>query len=194
MAKTAATGFYFRKGLNGLEHPATTDILLAASATVKIGDLVRINTSGLLVRAETGTVVGGVLVGIVDQNGINVFSPRASGTTGATLTADDTITTASTNISDASKQLKGQVILDVSGQCLFYNDADGDFAQTNLFQFFDVAAGSQVTTGGASDANGQVQLIAIDPDGDADASKGLFRLNETQFSGGIDSATAKNAS
>lgn len=193
MAKTAATGFYFRKGLNGLEHPSTVDILLAASATVKIGDLVRVNTSGYLVRAETGTVVGGVLVGIVDQYGTNVFSPRAQGTTGATLTADDTITTASSNVSDASKQLKGQVILDVSGQCLFYNDADGDLAQTNLFQFFDVASGSQVTTGGASDANGQVQLMQLDPDGDSDASKGLYRINESQFSGAIDSATAKNA-
>jgi len=192
MAKTAATGFYFRKGLNGLEHPATMDILLAGSATVKIGDLIRVNTSGLVVRCETGEVPGGVLVGIVDRNGINVFSPRAAGTTGATLTADDTVVTASTNATDATKNLKAQVIIDVSGQCLFYNDADSTLAQTNLFQMFDVASGSQVTVGG-SDANGQVQLMQIDPDGDGDASKGLFRINESQFGGAIDSATAKVA-
>ncbi len=193
MARTAATGFYFRKSLIGLEHPPTSNYLLAASATVCIGDLVRVNTSGLLVRAETGTAALGVLTGIVDRYGTSVFSPRAQGTSGATLTGDDTIATASTNVSDATKNLKGQVIVDPAGNCLFYNDSDGTLAQTNLFQLFDVASGSQVTTGGASDATGQVQLMELDPDEDADASKGLFRLAESQFGGILDNATAKVA-
>lgn len=194
MAYTASTGFRFRKSLIGVEHPGTMDILLAGSATVKIGDLVRVNTSGLLVRCATGEVPLGVLVGIVDKNGINVFSPRAAGTTGATLTPDDQVATSSTNATDATRNLKGQVIVDPAGTQLFYNDADGDFAQTNLFQFFDVANGNQVTQGSAGDANGQVQLVQLDPDGDGDASKGLFRINENQFSMGIDTGTAKNAS
>lgn len=193
MAKTAATGFQFRKSLIGLEHPAIQEVLLAGSATVKIGDLVRVNTSGLLVRCATGEVPAGVLVGIVDQNGINVFSPRATGTTGATLTPDDQIATASDNATNAVKNLKGQVSIEIGGTNLWYNDADGDFAQTNLFQFFDVANGNQVTQGSASDANGEVQLIKLDPDGDGDLSKGLFRVNESQFSFGIDTGTAKNA-
>lgn len=193
MAKSASTGFAFRKSLVGLEHPASVDILLAGSATVKIGDLVRVNTSGLLVRCATTEVAAGFLVGIVDQNGINVFSPRAQGTAGATLTPDDQVATASDNATNAVKNLKGQVVLDVTGSNLWFNDADGDFAQTNLFQFFDVANGNQVTQGSAGDANGQVQLIQLDPDGDGDLSKGLFRLNENQFSMGIDTGTAKNA-
>lgn len=193
MAKTAAKGFFLRKNLTSVDAPSSVDILLAGSTTVTIGDLVRVNTSGLLVTAASGEVVGGVLVGIVDQNGVSVFSPRATGTSGATLTGDDTVATASTNATDATKNLKGQVVLDPAGASLFYNDADGDFAQTNLFQFFDVANGDQVTQGSAGDANGQVQLIQLDPDGDGDASKGLFRINENQFSMGIDSATAKNA-
>jgi hypothetical protein len=169
------------------------DVLLAGSATVKIGDLVRVNTSGHLVRAAAGEVVLGVLVGITDKNGLNVFSPRASGTTGATLTPDDQVATASDNATNAAKNLKGQVIIDPAGVCLFYNDADGDLAQTNLLQFFDVTNGNQVAIGGASDSNGQVQLVQLDPDGDGDASKGLFRLNETQFNAGVDTATAKIA-
>lgn len=193
MAKTASTGFAFRKTLYGLEHPATQHYILAGSATVKIGDLVRINTSGYLVRCATGEVPAGVLIGITDKDGVNVFSPRAQGTTGATLTPDDQVATASTNASDATKNLKGEVIIDPAGVCLFYNDADGDFAQTNLFQMFDVANGNQVTQGSAGDANGQVQLLKLDPDGDGDASKGLFRIAENQFGLGIDSATAKNA-
>lgn len=193
MARTSGKGFYFRKSLVGLEHPATQDYYIAGSATLTIGDLVRVNTSGLLVNCATTEAPLGVLVGIVDQNGVNAFSPRAKGTSGATLTGDDTITTASTNYTDATKQLKGQVIVDVGGTNLYYNDADGDFTIASLFMMYDVADGDQVTTGGASDATGQVQLVVIDPDGDGDASKGLFRINESQFGGILDNATAKNA-
>lgn len=193
MAKTASTGFTFRGTLYGAEHPGTQRFLLAGSATVKIGDLVRVNTSGLLVRCATGEAPAGVLVGIVDQNGMNVFSPRAQGTTGATLTPDDQVATASDNATNAVKNLKGDVILDPAGVCLWFNDADGNNAQTNLFQMYDVANGNQVTTGSASDANGQVQLLELDPDNDGDLSKGLYRIHENQFGMGIDSATAKNA-
>lgn len=193
MAKTANTGFYFRKGQSGLEHPGTTDFILAGSATVKIGDLVRVNTSGLLVRTASTEAAGGVLAAIVDQNGINIFSPRATGTSGATLTPDDQIATASDNATAATKQIKGQVILDIAGTDFFYNVADSALAQTNLFQMFDVANGNQVTVGSASDANGQVQLMGLDPDNDADTTKGLFRINENQFGNSLDSATAKVA-
>lgn len=196
MAKTAAKGFFFRENLNGLEHPAVQEFVLKASTTFTIGDLVRVNTSGTLSVCATGEPVGGVLVGVVSNSGINAFEPRveSAAISGATITGDDTIATASDNVTNAVKNLKGQVIIDVSGQTLFYNDADSTLAQTNLLQHFDVDAGDQVTVGTASEANGQVQLIAIDPDGDGDVSKGLFRIAENQFGLGIDSATAKTAS
>ena len=195
MAKTANKGFFFREGLNGLEHVSHLEVILAGSATVTIGDLVRVNNAGLLVTAASGEPVAGVLVGIVTKEGTSAFSPRveSTGIAGATLTGDDTVVTASDNASNAVKNLKGVVVPDVSGQCLYFNDADSTFAQTNLFQFFDVANGDQVTVGSASEANGQVQLMAIDPDGDADMSKGLFRIAENQYGIGIDSATAKVA-
>lgn len=192
MAKTASTGFSFRKGLNGLEHVGSGNFLLAGSATVKIGDLVRINTSGLLVRCAAGEYPCGVLTGIVDNAGINVFSGRVQSTSiaGATLTPDDQIATASDNATAGAKNLKGQVALDVSGQLLWYNVADGALAQTNVLQFFDVTNGNQVAVGGASDANGEVQLVELDPD---NTSAGLFRIAENQFGLGIDTGTAKVA-
>lgn len=192
MAKTASTGFEFRKSLAGLDHPATIEFILGNSATVKIGDSVRLNTSGLLVRAAAGEPILGVLSGIVNQKGIPVFADRADGVAGATLTPDDQIVTSSTNSSDATRKLKGQVTLDPAGTNLYYNDADADLAQTNIGQFFDSnAAGNQITVSTASDSNGQWQLVAIDPDGDGDASKGLFRIVEGQLATGIDQGTAK---
>ena len=193
MAKTANKGFFLRKSLIGQEAPSVMDIIIAGSATLTVGGLVRINNAGLVVPCLTTEVVGGVLVGIVDQKGVSAFSPRAQGTSGATITGDDTIVTASDNATNATKNLKAQVIIDPAGCLLYYNDADTTLAQTNLFQFFDVDLGTQVTVGGASDSNGQVQLMQIDPDGDGDVSKGLFRINESQFNAGVDTATAKIA-
>lgn len=194
MAYTASTGFRFRKSLSGVDKPATQDLLLAGSATVKIGDLVRVNTSGLLVRCATGEIPCGVLVGLVDQNGITVFSPRAQGTSGATLTPDDQIATASDNATNVAKNLKGQVIIDPAGDCLFSNTADSALAQTNLFQTFDVANGNQVTVGGASDTTSkEVMLISLDPDNDGVTTKGLFRIANNQFGVGVDKGDTRVA-
>ena len=194
MARTATTGFFFRKSLYGLEHPATMRYIIANSATIKIGDLVRINTAGFAVRAAAGEAGAGVVEGIVDLNGVNVFSPRASGVTGTTLTPDDMVAVSSTNQSDATRNVKVDVYIDPAGVLLFYNDADADQAATNDFQYFDSSAtGNQITQSTASDANGQWQLMQRDPDGDADLSKGLYRLAENQFGLMLDSATAKNA-
>jgi len=196
MAKTANKGFFMREGLNGLEHVGVQEYILKASSTFTIGDLVRVNTSGHLVTCATGEAPAGVLVGIVSNSGISAFESsrvESAAISGATITGDDTVATASDNVTNTAKNLKGQVLVDVSGQLLFYNDSDSTLALTNLFQFFDVDSGDQVTVGSASDANGQVQLMALDPDGDGDVSKGLFRIAENQFGIGLDTATAKNA-
>lgn len=195
MALSASTGFFMRGNLlGGANTIPSQDYIIAGSATIKIGDAIRINTSGYAVRAAVGEAIGGVAIGLVDLNGVNLFSPRAQGTAGATLTADDQVAVSATNASDATRNIKVQVQLDPAGLILWYNVADSALAQTNLFQMFDsVAAGNQITVGSASDANGQWQLIKLDPDGDGTTTKGLFRVNENQFGLGLDSATAKVA-
>lgn len=196
MAQTAQTGFRYYGTLNSNTAEPLPELIRAGnSQTIRIGDLVRVNTSGVVVACATGEVVGGVCVGLVNADGINLFTPGLTGS-GATLTGDDTITTASDNSSRAN-YVKVEVILDPAGQILWKNKADSAVAQTNLFQMFDVASGRQVTVGSASDANGQVQLVRLDPDATggaaADTSMGLYRINENMFSRGIDSATAKLA-
>lgn len=193
MAKTSTAGFFFRQNIYGLEHPAIQRYIIGNSSTISIGDAVRINNAGFLVRAAVGEAIAGVVNGIVDANGVNVFSPRASGTTGTTLTPDDTVAVSSTNQSDATRNIKADVIIDPAGVCLFYNDNAGDLADTNRYQFADNDADADQTANSFSDANGQWQLMVLDPDGDADASKGLWRIAENQFGIGIDTATAKVA-
>lgn len=198
MALSSGTqGFYYRGSLLGVEaSPVNIDVIIDDSATLTVGDAVCIDQDGFLDVVAAGGSVLGILQGVVDRNGINVFETgRATGTDGSTLTGDDTITVSSTNTSDATRNLKGRVALALPGNSKWYNDADGSLAQANLFQFFDTdATGDQIATGTASDANGQFQLIEIDPDGDADASKGIFIVNEAQVGPSpLDTATAKIA-
>mgnify|MGYP001572747944 FL=1 len=202
MAYTAATGFRYFKSLSGATAaPVPIPVRIANSTTLRVGDLVRVNTSGLVVTAGVGNPVAGVLAGFIDQSGVNPFSLGYSGG-GITKTGDDTLATSSTNTTRAD-YINAEVIVDVEGDLLWYNDADADQAQTNIFQYFDIDSVSrQVTQSTASDANGQLQLILWDPKGvsnvpgnvaAADASQGAYRIAENQFGIGIDSATAKNA-
>ena len=202
MAYTAGTGFRFWRSLSGAQHaPAPIPFRIANSTTLRVGDLVRVNTAGFLVTNGATAPPAGVLGGFANAQGINPFSLGYSDG-GVTLTGDDTLATSATNQTRAD-YIDGLVTVDVAGDLLWLNDASADLALTNLFQFYDVDSTSrQVDAATNGDANGVMQLIVWDPKGTsqipdnpatADASFGAFRINESQFSGGIDTATAKNA-
>lgn len=193
MARSATTGFFERGGFYSNVEPAVTQqLIIANSATIKIGDAVRVNTAGFIVRAAAGEPILGVVSALTDRDGLNVFTPQAQGLTGTALTPDDQVVVSSTNQSDASRNVSCLVEMDPAGTKLWFNDADSTLAATNLFQFFDNnSSGNQITVSTASDTSGQWQLVKLDPDGDADASKGLFRIAEGILGGMVDAGTAK---
>ncbi len=121
-----------------------------------------------------------------DQTGnMGVFSPRISSAAigGATLTYDDTIATASDNSSNVAKKLVGYVQLDPAGTILLRNVASGALTQANVGSFFNVSStnSGQIDQGSASTTSGQFQLMSLDPDGDANTSKGTFRIAQNQL-------------
>lgn len=194
MAKSAsAKGFDYRGSLAGVNaSPVIIEVPITGSQTVTIGDAVRVNTSGTATVCGATSLVGGIVRGIVDRNGVPVFSPRSQKGSAST-SGDDTCTVASDNATVDLVKVQMEIIL--PGNSLYYNDADDVLAQTNLFQFFDLTAtGDQINVSSASDSAAVAQLVKLDPDGDGDASKGLFIFAETQLPGTIsDAATAKNA-
>lgn len=199
MAYSTSTGFRLRKNLYGLQTEGQQlKVRVANSTTLKLGDAVRINTGGFLVRSAAGEAVLGILTGFIgatvnDVTGTNPFS-LGGDITGLTLTEDDQIVTSATNQTRTELYLVGEVTVDPAGILLWYNDSDGTLARTNIGQYFDVLSGSnQIDSASAADTNGQFELIEIDPDNDGDASKGLFRIAESQIGGGIDSGTSKIA-
>lgn len=200
MAYTAATGFrYFRSLRATGDVPIPFPVRIANSKTIRIGDTVRVNNVGFLVPSVSSDVAAGVLIGFTDQNDIPVTGLGYNlGNTGATLTGDDTLATASDNQTRTTGYIMGQVVLDPAGTELWINKTDGALAQTNLFQYFTLDSnGRQVATGSASDSTGTVQLIMLDPEssggGTADSTKGAFRIAGNQFGMLLDVGTAKVA-
>lgn len=193
MARTNSKYFEYKKNLLGVGSvPTPVKIPVDNSTTLKIGQAVRVNTAGYIVAAGVGNPILGIISGFIDNEGtpVNGFGYDVS-KTGHTNSGDDTVVTASDNRTRA-KKVYAEVILPLGGT-LFYNDANDDFAQTNLMQLFDlVSTSDQIDKATASDTNGQFQLIQLDPEGDGDASKGLFMVAEPQLIRHIGNATTVN--
>lgn len=196
MAVSSSTvkGFKYYKSLLGVDAPLQLLFILENSATVTVGDAVRLDTNGCIKRcAATDPAILGIVQGIYDQNGqLGVFSPRIPGTAiaGATLTPDDTITTASDNRTNTSKKLSVYIIPD-QGEILYMNQANTTQALTQAMvgSFFNVtstgALSGQIDSNSNSFTSGQFQLVSLDPDNDGSTAKGLFRVVQPQLVSGF---------
>lgn len=172
-------GFYHYGQLNGAENPATIDVIIQNDATITTGDAVDINTAGGCQPADAGDAVFGIVVGLVTQAGIPLASADSGdydGTYTAGVYGAETYVAASDNLTD--KQIKAKVIADPFA--LFMNDTAGDLVQADDLQFFDLAEEYQIADQNGHATTGAFFLWKRDPDDDADASKGLFRIAEWQ--------------
>jgi len=163
------SGFTLRKRISGPAKDVTLlEIIGANSVVIQKGDVIRVNTSGFGALFVAGDLVLGVVAGVVTRNGVNV-APDSGTLDTWTLTSDN----------QTDDQYKIQYIPAIQDY-LFYNDSDDTLAQTNLFQYFPLNDENDVDGSNPSDSTlNTVRLVQIDPDGDGDASKGLFQFVET---------------
>lgn len=187
VSSTSVKGFTPIRSLYGVEVPNSLPFLMENSVTITIGDAVRLDTNGAIKRcANTDPGILGIVQDFKDSGDqIGVFSPRIPGNAiaGATLTPDDTITTASDNRTNGAKKLLADVILDPAGIILWRNVTNGTLSQANVGQFFNTVSNNpgQIDTASASNTVGQFQLVTLDPDGDGNTAKGGFRMVNQQL-------------
>lgn len=161
-------GFEYRKSLKGSEDAGVLYFIGDNSVSFIIGDAVKVDTNGHATTASAGNKLAGIVAQVVDKNGIAIDPDSAT---------TNTYTMASDNETVAQKK----VGIIFSKDALFANVASAALAVTNLLQFFDLTDKNTVNTSSASDTAGQMQLVGLDPDGDGDTTKGLFRIAESQF-------------
>jgi hypothetical protein len=161
-------GFIYRRSMISADQPQLFYFIIDNSDTISVGDAVMLNTDGHVVVATAGEELLGVVQGVVDANGLPVSCD--SGTV-------DTWTVDSDN--ETVDMCKAAVILDK--YALYSHDVGTDLATTNLMQFADITNEHAINYSSLSDSNGQFQLVGLDPDSDGDASKGLFKIAESQM-------------
>ena len=170
-------GFEYRGQLNGAENPVTLKVAIKNSATVKVGDMVYNDGNGLT-RATNSTLILGVVVGIVDANGIDLDNTSTSNYDGTWTSSSKTYVAASDNMTD--KKVCALVIADENA--LWYNDADGAFTNPGDCNLFTkITDQDQVDEDQTSATVGQVYIVKLDPDGDGDASKCIVKIARSQL-------------
>lgn len=173
-------GFEYRGQLNGAENPVVLEIPIANSATVTVGDALQNEAFGSgsgVKRAAAGTEILGVCIGIVDNKGIDLTNTLSSNYDGTWTASTKTYVATSDNMTD--KIVKAQVVVDKNA--IWYNDSAGTLAAADIMKFFDIADQDQVGDQDGADNAGAMILIKRDPDGDGDASKGLFIIAESEL-------------
>ncbi len=162
----------------GKENPVTLPILIANSQDVAVGEALVMQTlssGGGCLSASAGSKVIGICVGIVNADGIDLDNANPATYDGTWVSSTKTYTASSDNMTD--KKVKALVVVD--REALWNNDTAGDLAAADEFKFFDLTSATQIANQNGDDAKGAFVLISRDPDGDGDASKGLFIIAES---------------
>lgn len=177
---SSRTGFYPKKNLTTSDGPTILEYIITTSAQITIGDAIEIvDDPGYANVADANDKVAGVAVGIVDVNGINIFTTLGAPAVGGTKSGDDTYTAASDN--KTVDQVKVQIVPALEGQ-LFYNEADSTLTAVEVGTYFALAAtGDQVTGTGSTVATAQlVELISL-AGGPNGGGEGYFRFARSQW-------------
>jgi hypothetical protein len=166
-------GFIFRKNLHGTaEVPALLSMVAKDSIVFTVGDAIRLNTSGFLDLSTADEQIIGFVQTVVDKNG----SPVApdSGTT-------DTWTMGSANQTTTLNEI---MFIPAFGDYAFSADSDTTITVADLGKYFNIKSTSDaIITSGESYTIGTLmfQCVGLDPNSDADASMGLYRVVASQM-------------
>lgn len=174
------TGFRFAYNLAGRTSGILRQVIIADSATITTGDMIKL-TSGEVALAGAGGQAFGVVIGIVDKDGINMDESRRSITgTGAGWTSSTQTFVAGSNNS-ATDYVKALIDCDPFSvwSCEPDSTIGGD-AESDLIGCYTdlVAASDQPDEADAQTSQATLFIWGVDPE---DSSRGLYSIAEHQL-------------
>lgn len=173
------TGAKFKYNLAGRTSGIIRSIILDNSITVTIGDFVHTN-GGFCDIAAAGETLLGVVVGIVDQDGINMDESKYSLAQASWTSSTHTVTTGAANTTGD----KVRALVDIDPFSVWSCEPDDTIGTTtgsNLQGYYtDLIDEDEVDETDASTAVAQLYIWGVDPE---DSTRGLYSIAEHEIWG-----------
>ena len=176
---TTDTGFSFKYDFGGTTTGALKQVIIASSQTIQVGGLVLVNAAGHLSVATAGNPIFGVVVALVDVNGIDMENTRV--TKDGTYTASTRSYAASASNGTGSKF---SALVNTSKTAVYSAQPDSAIGTTtgsNLLGYYcDIATGGLQPDEDTTATSSTVQLFiwGVDPDNTA---HGLYSIHESMI-------------
>lgn len=180
MSDRGITGFRFAGNLAGRTSGITRAFTIGNSKTITIGDMV-ILSSGYIQLADANTPIMGVVVGIVDKNGINMDNSNVP-KEGTWTSSTHTVITDSDNTT--SEGVKALVDIDPFSLWSGETDNSNTDGQSRLAGCYTdiTAASDQADDDTAATGQGQLFIWGADPDPSA-TYRNIYSIAQHQLWG-----------
>lgn len=183
MSDLGYTGFKFKYNLAGRTSGIQRSFIVASNVTLTVGDMVALS-SGFIDLAGAAAKIMGVVVGIVDKNGIDLLNSKQSfgATSSNTYGSAKTFHTADDNTT--VDQVKAIVDVDPFSVWSGCTDNDNTDAESRLAGCFTdiISASDQVDDDSAATTQGQLFIWGADPETGAEHSN-LYSIAQHQLWG-----------
>ena len=174
------SGFQFKYNLAGRTSGILKSFPITDSATLTVGDAVKVTDGAALVSGAAAWIMG-VVVGLTDEFGIDMGNSKVT-KDGTYTESTKTYTAASDNTTDK----KFQVVVDIDPFSVFSAQPDATIGTTNdsdkVGSFCDlIAASDQPDESDTVDTVQQLLIWGTDPENSA---HGLYSIAQSQIWGG----------
>lgn len=181
---TTDTGFSFKYDWRGDVTGARRKVIIASSQTIAVGDMVLVNNSGFISVATAGNPIFGVVMALVDNNGIDLENTRE--------TLDGTYSsTARSYVAASDNQTNKKIcaIVNVSTTAVYSAQPDATIGTTTssgnsafLGSYTDIVSAGQPDENNAGNSfatKAQLFIWGVDPENSA---HGLYSIVESMHS------------
>ena len=182
MSDLGRTGFQFKYNLAGRTSGIQRSFIISDSATITVGDMVKL-TSGFVALSGANAPIMGVVIGIVDKDGIYLSSSRYSFAQAAYTASTKTVICGAGN----STGDQVQAVVDIDPFSVWSGETDNTSAdtQSRLAGCYTdvVAASDQVDDDVAATTQLQLFIWGADPESPSTIKANLYSIAQHQLWG-----------
>ncbi len=179
-------GFFPFRTEGGATGGEVREFIIENSATITLGDTVDVTAGFAGLVGATARIMGVVnsFAKTTTEGSSIALDTDAAGTNTGTRSGNAGVVGSDTFVAASDNQTVDKVLVKVlvDPSMEYFNDADDSLTQAMIGTYFDqVATSDQIDVATSTTFSAQMILMKIDPFRDADASKGIFRIVESQL-------------